>query len=426
MVERTPFHGWRIVGLGVISNAILSGLLGVYAFMVTPLIEEFGATTAQLGLGMSITIVSMTLAAPILGPIFDRGPVRATMLTGVVIMLASVGLLSRGQALWQLALCLALASVGLSMFGSLPAKVLIVNWFLRRRGRALAFAYAGTSVAGFVTPPIAAWLIELLSWRGAIFSIAAGAALLAAPAIALFAIRRPEDVGQTPDGEPPLGPISTTAQPDSPPRLSIARLVRDANFWLLGLGDALAMSVPVGTAVFMVRHLEEVGLPRTTIAVILPLMAVCSLAGKLTVGSLADRIDPRLLAIGSLALHVSGLLMVAFGTGVTSMVVAALPIGLGGGGFIPLPSVLQGLCFGRTIIGRVSGLHSLMGLPFLLAASPITGLMAAATGSFVVPFVVLGCVQLVAAMVLGFVRVPDEEPAPSAFLEEALSEAAAP
>jgi len=147
-----PFHGWRIVGLGVIANAIGTGLIGVYAFMVTPLVEEFEATPAQLGLGMSITIVSMALAAPILGPIFDRGRLRATMLAGVAVMVMAMGLLSQGQALWQLAIGLALTASGISMFGMLPAKVLIVNWFVRRRGRALAFAFAGTSLAGFVMP----------------------------------------------------------------------------------------------------------------------------------------------------------------------------------------------------------------------------------------------------------------------------------
>jgi len=410
-----PFRGWRIVGLGLIANAIGAGVLGAYAFMVTPLIEEFGATPAQLGLGMSITIASMALASPILGRILDRGRLRLTMLSGVLVMLVAMGLLSRGQALWQLAVCLSAVAIGLAMFGMLPAKVLIVNWFVRKRGRALAIAFAGTSLAGFVMPPITAWLIELFSWRTALVWIALGAAALATPAIAFFAIRRPEDIGQYPDGDPaPPGGAEEVVSP----RLPHGRIVRDRNFWVLGVGDALAMSVPVATGLFFVRHLEEVGIPRTTIALVMPLMACCSLAGKLTVGTLADRVNPRLLAIAMLVLHVIGLWIVAVGTGVTAMIVAALPIGFGGGGFFPLPSVLQGRCFGRLIIGQVSGLHSLLGLPLLLVSAPLTGMVAASTGSFLVPFVCLGLLQLLAAGILVFLRVPDEEPSISLFVDE--------
>ncbi len=408
MVESSRFFGWRIVVLGVIANAVGAGLIGVYAFMVTPLIEEFGATPAQLGLGMSITIVSMTLAAPLLGPVFDRGPLRATMLVGVAVMLGALLLLSNGSALWQLAVCLASAAVGVSMFGMLPAKVLIVNWFVRKRGRALAFAYAGTSLAGFAMPPIAAWLIELTSWRSALVWIAVGAATIAAPAVAWLAIRRPEDIGEHPDGDAsgtplPMGGVLA-------PPVSVRSLARQANFWVLGVGDALAMCVPVATVVFFVRHLEEIGIPRTQVAIVMPLMAVCSLTGKLGVGVLADRMNPRLLAVGALCLHVVGLWIIAFGTGIESMLVAALPLGLGGGGFIPLPGILQGKCFGRLVIGRVSGLHSLLGLPFMLTAAPLVGLAASFTGSFVAPFLVLGCVQLLAAGVFAFLRVPQTEP----------------
>ncbi len=408
MADSSRFFGWRIVLLGVVSNAIGVGLIGAYAFMVTPLIEEFGATPAQLGFGMSIIIVSMALTAPVLGPVLDRGPLRATMLTGIVVMLGALGLLSNGSALWQLAVCLAFAAVGVSMFGMLPAKVLIVNWFVRKRGRALAVAYAGTSLAGFAMPPIVAGLIELTSWRGALLWIAVGAATIAAPAVACLAIRRPEDIGEHPDGDPSGTPLPIEGV--SAPAVSVRSIARGTNFWLIGLGDALAMCVPVATGLFFVRHLEEIGIARTQIALVMPLMAVFSLSGKLSVGFLADRMDPRPLVVGTLALHVVGLWIVALGTGLESMLMAALPLGVGGGGFIPLPGVLQGRCFGRLVIGRVSGLHALLGLPFMLAAAPMVGLAASSTGSFVAPFLVLGCVQLVAAGVFAFVRVPSAEP----------------
>jgi hypothetical protein len=68
--------------------------------------------------------------------------------------------------------------------------------------------------------------------------------------------------------------------------------------------------------------------------------------------------------------------------------------------------VLQGRCFGRDAIGRVSGLHALLGLPFLLASAPLVGWLEVRTGSFATPFLGLAGVLLLAALVLACVRPP--------------------
>ena len=229
----------------------------------------------------------------------------------------------------------------------------------------------------------------------------------AAPAIAAFAVRRPEDVGQLPDGDPPPLSLAASEQETAPETAASPReLARDRNFWLVGVGESLALCVPVATGLFLVRHMEEVGIARTQIAFVLPLMSSFSLAGKLGVGVLADRLDPRILAVATLVLHVIGLWIVALSTSLPAMLIAAVPLGLGGGGFIPLPGILQAMCFGRHIIGRVSGFHAFMGMPFLLTSAPLVGMAAAAAGDFVVPFLLLGMIQLVAAVVLACVKPP--------------------
>jgi hypothetical protein len=58
----------------------------------------------------------------------------------------------------------------------------------------------------------------------------------------------------------------------------------------------------------------------------------------------------------------------------------------------------------------VSGLHGFLGLPFLLSTAPIVGLAASRTGSFVLPFLALCAIQLIAAVILAFVRIPAVEP----------------
>jgi MFS family permease len=403
----TPFHGWRIVAVAAIAQAFGFGLLSAYGFLITPLAEEFGATTTQLGLGFSISIMFTALTGPLLGRALDRGPLRAIMVSGVVLMLVAVIALSRGTALFHLAVAFAFVSVGMSMYGLFPAQVMIVNWFIERRGMALAVAAAGLSVAAFFVPQVSSRLIRSLGWRDALVAIACVAAAIALPSIARFAVKRPEEVGQHPDG------IEPTAHGGAAPALveiPLALVVRDPNFWLVGIGVGIALCVSL-PGFFLVRYMErELGIPPVEAANVPSAMAVSGLVGKLVAGWAMDRMRKQVVLVGALALNALGWLAAVSQSSLAGMVVAAVPLGLGGGGFLALPAALQGACFGRAMIGRVSGLHALLGLPFLLAIAPLVGFLEQRTGSFVTPFVGLAGLLLVAAAVLALVRVPTVEP----------------
>jgi sugar phosphate permease len=404
---------------GALAQAFALPLLGAYGLVATPLIEEFGASPTELGIGMSLAILAAALAGPALGVLLDRGPLRAVMLAGVALMWVSVLLLSRGRALWQLGACLAFATLGMSMYGMMPAQVVLVNWFVLQRGRALSFAFVGTSLAAFVVPPATAFAIEGLGWRGALVALASAAALLACGAIAGL-VKRPEERGQSPDGLV-TPPHRSTTDPASgarsePPRGGASReasgvqgWLSDANFWLIAIGVGLALSVSVAT-LFLVRHLETLGFSRTEASFVPSLMALFGIVGKLAAGWAIDRFDARAVVPAALLAHALGWVIVATQSSYGAMLVAAAPLGLGGGGFLPLPAVLQGRCFGRAAIGRVSGLHALLGLPFLLAAAPLVGSAASEDGGFAAPFLGLAVLLALAALVLAGLRVPAAEP----------------
>lgn len=408
-----------MVARAALAQAFALPLLGAYGLVATPLIQEFGASTTELGVGMSLAILAAALGGPVLGVLLDRGPLRAIMLAGVLLMWVSVLLLSRGRALWQLGACLAFATLGMSMYGMMPAQVVLVNWFVLQRGRALSVAFVGTSLAAFVVPPATAFAIERLGWRGALVALASAAALLACVAI-YGLVKRPEERGQSPDGisAPPhrsTSDLSSEAR-SAPPRGSASReasevrgWLADANFWLIAVGMGLALSVSVAT-LFLVRHLETLGFSRTEASFVPSAMALFGVVGKLAAGWAIDRFDARVVVATALLVHALGWAIVATQSSYGAMLLAAAPLGLGGGGFLPLPPVLQGRCFGRAAIGRVSGLHALLGLPFLLAAAPLVGSAAGEDGGFAVPFLGLALVLVAAALVLAGLRVPSVEP----------------
>jgi MFS family permease len=297
----------------------------------------------------------------------------------------------------------------MSMYGMLPVQVILVNWFVVRRGAALSYAFLGTSVAAFVVPPATAWLVEGFGWRVAVVVVAASAAVLATPVI-LRLVKRPEELGQQPDGRSAAAPVSPSPDQRHAPAPQVPpRWLRDPNFWLIGAGCGLALAVAVAT-LFLVRPLEMLGIPRTDAALVPSLIAASGIGGKLAAGWLIDRIDPRIVLAGVLGLHALGWVLVASQSSYVLMLIAAVPLGVGGGGFLPLPPVLLGRCFGREAVGRVGGLHGLLHLPLLLAVAPLVGWLAGASGDFRVPFLGLAGVLLLAAAVFAGLRIPDVEP----------------
>ena len=72
----------------------------------------------------------------------------------------------------------------MSMYGMLPVQVILVNWFVLRRGTALSSPSWERASPPSSCRRATAWLIEWLGWRGALVALAAGAAALAAPVIA--------------------------------------------------------------------------------------------------------------------------------------------------------------------------------------------------------------------------------------------------
>lgn len=104
--------------------------------------------------------------------------------------------------------------------------------------------------------------------------------------------------------------------------------------------------------------------------------------GKLVLGALSDRTDPRLLFIVVVTLN-----LVLLGTLLAQppypvLFTAALLAGSGIGGVIPLWTVIVGRRFGLAQMGRAMGLTSAAMLPLNLGALHLVGALYDASGSY--------------------------------------------
>ena len=144
------------------------GLVGVYGLFLVPLATEFESNMGTLSLGMSIYLLCMGGTAPLVGMVMKPGRIKMLMLAGVVLACISLAMIGQAGSLSFIAACIAAYAFTAAGFGVLPNNILLANWFDRLRGRAMAIAAIGVSVASFSLPPLTAWWITEYGWRTAL------------------------------------------------------------------------------------------------------------------------------------------------------------------------------------------------------------------------------------------------------------------
>ena len=403
------FIGWRIIAAAFLIQAVALGCtFSAYGLFLEPIEAEFGASRAQTLLGLSVLNLVVTSLGPGVGWAIDRGPLRPLMIAGTLLLASGFALLARATGLWQLTLALGLCvGSGVALVGPLPCTTLIANWFVRRRGTALGIAATGITAAGVFIPPLTAALIEGLGWRITLLTYGALCVAVLLPVIAALVIKRPEDVGQQPDGDArAFSPLGAEAAPG----VSLRLFLREPNFWLIGLVFGLAFS---GTTAFLsnaVPLARSLGADPQSASYILSCVAACSLLGKLVFGALIDRVDRRVALWLSLALQIAAWLVFLSGPDYALLLAASTLWGLSMGGLWPMYGALVGVVFGRAAFGRAMGLLGFVMLPISGGIPPLAGHIYDLTGSYtamLAPFV--GVYGLSAAL-LALVRLPGGEP----------------
>ena len=92
--------------------------------------------------------------------------------------------------------------VGMSGPGALVTSVPVLKWFVRDRGRAIAFTSLGIPIGAVLFVPLTQILIDGVGWRMAWVVLAIIGVAVIVPLSAVFVRRQPEDMGLLPDGCP--------------------------------------------------------------------------------------------------------------------------------------------------------------------------------------------------------------------------------
>jgi MFS family permease len=396
---RRIFYGWFIVGAaGLVVFSSGPGQSYVFSVFIDSIIEDTGLSRPGISaLYMASTAMSAVLVA-IVSRLADR--------YGPRVMLVAVGL-GFGAACFGMATAtnivlfyIAFASLRALGQGSLNINsILLVNqWFVSRRGRAIAMMGLGAVLSSAIFPPFARYLIVNIGWREAYGVIGVVAIVLIVPVTLLVVRNRPEDMGLFPDGrsEPPL---SETRAAQSGVRRD-NRVFSSINFWLL----ALSLGTPGLVSTALVFHqtsiFEEKGLSATLAAGVFVIFSASSAVSSLTAGFIVDRIGPKYLYAFSMVSLLIALVLVVAVDSVFMAVVYVLVMGVAGGAHHIVQGVIWAHYYGRHGLGRVQG--SAMTINFCASAvGPLPlAIFQDLTGTYTVGMVVMMALPVLSVLAL--------------------------
>ena len=399
------FYGWYLAIVAFLLLMVSNGaIMYSYSVVAVPLGLEFEASRVTMMLGITLMTLAGGIMSPLFGSLIDRWSLRSMMLIGVFGMSGGYFLLSFTTASWQVPLIYgALMMLGLNLLGPLTTSTLLARWFSRKRGMVLGLAAIGTSVGGFVFPPVIQWLIDAYEWRDALRMVALGCLVLTIPAVMLV-VNSPKERGLGADGVA----LDLDAPLVLPEAITFKSLLADRNFWLIALVMSLLFCAYTGVLSNLVPLALNKGLSAEQGAFLISILAVAGIAGKIGFGTIADRIDLRLGYAASIICVIIALLLFATTSNFSTFMLASGFMGFATGGMLPVWGAILAILFGAANYGRVMGMMNPVIMPLTLVGAPLAGYIFDVTGGYAPAFALFAGGLLVALIALPFIRMKSD------------------
>ncbi len=364
-------RSWVVVAAAFAAMFASFGIAYSFGAFLEPMAEEFGTGRGATSTFFALTSLTYFGLGALSGVAVDRYGPRRVLLAGGIALGAGLAATSQAGELW-----IGLVTYGLGVgigvaCAYVPMVAVVSGWFERRRTLAIGVAVTGIGLGTLTVAPLAAALIDEVGWRNTHLLLGvAGAAVLVICALVVT--------------RPPVQP--------GPAALTLGEAVRNRDYRRLYVASGL-LCVPLFVPfVHLPGYAEQAGADRVAAAALVGVIGAASTAGRLVLGVVAARTGAlRAFRWCFLTMGASFALWGLDG-GYGVLVVFAVVLGIGYGGFVAIGPAVVAERFGTTRLGGLLGvLYTSAGIGSAVGA-PLAGAAVDATGSYVP--VVAGCLAL--------------------------------
>ena len=389
------YPGWRVVWACFLVELFLFGF-GLYGHSVY--LAEFqrldGWRTAVISTASTLSLLLGNLLAAFSNDALVWIGPRRLILLGISALATSTMLLAFTSAPWQLFAAYMLMAFSWAGMGIVVVATLLRSWFDRRSGLAISLAFNGATCGGIIVAPTLIVLVGAVGFSWAMLIMTVAMIGILGPVV-MTVIDLPAASGAA-EHRTENPPRPSNVVPSNTSRWS---LLRNFGFWTITAPSALALLAQIGFIVHQVALLE-LTVDRSLAAVAVAITTTMAVVGRLCLGMVVDRLDPRWTTTVSLTTQAGALVVIALSPDVMSLFLACAVYGFSIGNLITLPPLIIHREFDRAAFGTVMGLSTAIGGMIGALGPGLVGFVRAATGGYTAALLFCVMLKLVAAVIV--------------------------
>ncbi|MEA2911637.1 MAG: hypothetical protein QOJ15_3718 [Bradyrhizobium sp.] len=354
-------YRWVIVAAGGLLGCVAIGGMFSLPVLLQPITRDTGWSVAGVSGSMTIGFLAMAFASMIWGTLSDRIGPRPVVLSGSIVIAASLALASRATSLieFQLLFGLLVGVATAAIFA--PMMACVTGWFDTHRSLAVSLVSAGMGMAPMTMSPLVAWLVSSYDWRTTMQILSLVVAAIMIP-VALL-VRRPPALAGGAAASGDAGPQS---------EMSLSQAIRSPQFIILLATNFFCCATHSGPIIHTVSYAISCGIPMLSAVSIYSVEGLAGLGGRIAFGLLGDRFGARRVLVLGLLVQAFGALAYVFVRELAAFYAVAALFGFIYAGVMPLYAVLARENFPLKMMGTVIGGTAMAG-SLGMATGPIAG-----------------------------------------------------
>ena len=362
----------------------------------------------ELKLKDAITLWSTAVFAFIAGIIIDRVGVRSLMVSGMFLLSATFYFYAKSDSLADMYIIHIFQGIVLSVSGMVINVVLISKWFNDNRGLAIGVLLAGTSVGNGIFPQINTYLLTISDgdWRQVMMWLAL-IPLAYAPILFALIKEKPEDVETKQDNEAKNDFRASSIEGG----FTLQETLMSSNFWFLSVMAFCTFYSILAMIGHVFLMLDGEGYSPQISATGVSIIFIGGFIGKVISGKLAEMIGRKIVLVGGVAMMLAGSLLIVssiFYKNPLLIWIGLTLYGTGWGGLYTLIQLLVADLFGLIAIGKIMGVINIIDTIGGGLGPIITAVIYDSTQSYLLPFLVISALLVIALISSSMLKIDDE------------------
>ena len=355
-------YRWVIVAAGGLLGCVAIGGMFSLPVLLQVIARDTGWSVTGVSSAMTIGFLAMALTSMIWGTLSDRFGPLPVVLTGSVVIAASLALASLATSLVAFQFIFGVMVGGATAAIFAPMMATVTGWFDTHRGLAVSLVSAGMGMAPMTMSPLVAWLVTSHDWRTTMQILAVVVGSIMIPVS--FLVRRP----------PALEAASFVASDGAAaePEMSRGQALRSPQFIILLLTNFFCCATHSGPIIHTVSYAVSCGIPMIAAVTIYSAEGLAGMGGRIAFGLLGDRLGAKRVLVAGLFAQAFGALAYVFVRELSAFYAVAALFGFIYAGTMPLYSVLIRENFPLRMMGTVIGGTAMAG-SLGMATGPLAG-----------------------------------------------------